>query len=272
MQMQNFLLKTPDAVGAKRDKGKLRIAILLSGKGSNSKAIINACEDGWIDGEVVLVGSDNPGAEGLAFASEKGIKTFLLDYATPRKMCKEKFNIAKLLPPGFNLQDIVLKQRLFDENEIIEKKIKKYFEASAITEWQLIKELKKHKVDLLVLAGFMHFLTPFAIDRICWTMNIHPSLLPAFAGTDGYGDTLKWGCKVGGCTVHFVGYGEDSGPIIGQKTYKICFGDTLKKIKKKGLKNEWKLYPKCIQLFATSRLNLIEQEGGRWIVDVLPEK
>ncbi len=52
-------------------------------------------------------------------------------------------------------------------------------------------------------------------------MNIHPALLPAFPGTDGYGDTFRYGCKVGGCTVHFIDYGEDSGPIIGQRAFPI---------------------------------------------------
>lgn len=110
-------------------------------------------------------------------------------------------------------------------------------------------------MDLLVLAGFMRVLTPYFIDRINDTgkyriMNIHPALLPAFPGTDGYGDTFRYGCKVGGCTVHFIDYGEDTGPIIGQKAFDIADDDTLDDIKKKGLQKEWELYPQCIQKFA----------------------
>jgi phosphoribosylglycinamide formyltransferase-1 len=108
-------------------------------------------------------------------------------------------------------------------------------------------------------------LTPYFIDRVNIDpsrpriMNIHPALLPSFPGVDGYGDTYRYGCKVGGCTVHFVDYGEDTGPIIGQKAFEIKPGDTLEMVRKKGLKLEWKLYPACIQLFAENRLRVISK-------------
>ncbi|MFW6335279.1 MAG: phosphoribosylglycinamide formyltransferase, partial [Desulfosalsimonas sp.] len=117
--------------------------------------------------------------------------------------------------------------------------------------------------DLLVLAGFMRNLSPYFIDRINTEpgrpriMNIHPALLPSFAGTDGYGDTLRYGCKVGGCTVHFIDYGEDSGPIIGQRCFAIKETDTPEDVKKKGLAGEWRLYPECIQMFARDRLRVV---------------
>jgi phosphoribosylglycinamide formyltransferase-1 len=87
-------------------------------------------------------------------------------------------------------------------------------------------------------------------------MNIHPALLPAFPGVDGYGDTFRYGCKVGGCTVHFIDYGEDTGPIIGQRAFDIAEADTLESIREKGLKFEWQLYPECIQLYAQGRLKM----------------
>ena len=137
--------------------------------------------------------------------------------------------------------------------------------------------------DLLVLAGFMRNLTPYFIDRVNEKpdhpkiMNIHPALLPAFPGVDGYGDTFRYGCKVGGCTVHFIDYGEDSGPIIGQRCFEVEPFDTLDMVKEKGLRQEWKLYPDCIQLFAQNRLKLkrivLRSEKGvaksRTIVTVL---
>jgi phosphoribosylglycinamide formyltransferase 1 len=89
-------------------------------------------------------------------------------------------------------------------------------------------------------------------------MNIHPALLPAFPGADGYRETFRYGCKVGGCTVHFVDYGEDTGPIIGQKSFEIFPDETLDDIRKKGLEIEWQLYPKCIRLFAENRLEIIQ--------------
>ena len=109
----------------------------------------------------------------------------------------------------------------------------------------------------------MRNLTPYFIDRINpdranpRIMNIHPALLPSFPGVDGYGDTFRYGCKVGGCTVHFVDYGEDSGPIIGQRAFQITGDDTLESIKEKGLKLEWELYPECVDLFARGRLKTV---------------
>ena len=128
-----------------------------------------------------------------------------------------------------------------------------------IAERQLLDNIESYDMDLLVLAGFMRVLTPYFIDRINTKalghriMNIHPALLPAFPGTDGYGDTFRYGCKIGGCTVHFVDYGEDTGPIIGQKAFEIADSDTLEDVKEKGLQKEWELYPECIQTFAQSR-------------------
>ena len=120
--------------------------------------------------------------------------------------------------------------------------------------------MAQHPFDLLVLAGFMHTLSPYFIDRVSPSgqlpriMNIHPALLPSFPGTDGYGDTYRFGCKVGGCTVHFVDYGEDSGPIVGQRAFAITPEDSLSSVREKGLKLEWELYTECIELYARDRL------------------
>ena len=88
-------------------------------------------------------------------------------------------------------------------------------------------------------------------------INIHPALLPAFPGLASWKQALDYGVKVTGCTVHFVDYGEDSGPIIAQKAFSISENDTLESVRKKGLELEWKLYPECIQLFARGRLKTI---------------
>ena len=116
-----------------------------------------------------------------------------------------------------------------------------FLKSRVMAERQLLDKILSYDMDLLVLAGFMRVLTPYFIDRINTTpgkhriMNIHPALLPAFPGTDGYGDTFRYGCKIGGCTVHFIDYGEDTGPIIGQKAFEIRDGDTLDDVKKNGL-------------------------------------
>ncbi len=121
----------------------------------------------------------------------------------------------------------------------------------------------------------MRNLTPYFIDRVNHDrdrpriMNIHPALLPSFPGVDGYGDTFNYGCKVGGCTVHFIDYGEDTGPIIGQRAFPIQPGDTLDTIKKNGLIEEWKLYPHCIELFGRGKLKVVETPRRR-IVAIAP--
>jgi phosphoribosylglycinamide formyltransferase-1 len=110
-------------------------------------------------------------------------------------------------------------------------------------------------------------------------MNIHPALLPAFPGVDGYGDTFRYGCKVGGCTVHFIDYGEDTGPIIGQRAFPITPEDTIDSIRKRGLQLEWELYAECIRLFAERRLKTVKktftlangQKIQRTIVEILPK-
>jgi len=137
----------------------------------------------------------------------------------------------------------------------------------AIAEARLLANMAKWDFDLLVLAGFMRKLTPYFIDRVNIDplhpriMNIHPAILPSFPGTDGYGDTFRYGCRVGGCTVHFIDYGEDTGPIIGQRCFSITPDDTIETVKEKGLMLEWELYPECIQLFAQNRLHLVRVDS-----------
>ncbi|MCD6225295.1 MAG: phosphoribosylglycinamide formyltransferase, partial [Deltaproteobacteria bacterium] len=173
------------------------------------------------------------------------------------------------LPADFDQDEIMAKQNIFsdDDPQIIE-----FFLATrAAAEAKFIENMKRYSFDLLILAGFMRNLTPYFIDRINIEpgkpriMNIHPALLPAFPGVDGYGDTFRYGCKVGGCTVHFIDYGEDSGPIIGQKAFQITGKDTLDSIKKKGLQLEWELYSESIKLFAEDRLKVAK--GRVFILD-----
>ena len=70
--------------------------------------------------------------------------------------------------------------------------------------------------------------------------------------------SIEYGCKVAGCTVHFIDYGEDSGPIIGQRAFPVLETDTLDDVKRKGLEQEWQLYPECIQHFACQRLQTVK--------------
>jgi phosphoribosylglycinamide formyltransferase 1 len=242
-------------------KRKIKIGVLISGSGSNLQTIIDGCEKNEIDGQICFVGSDNPGARGLSRAKKHNIPVFVVDYSSVFRAYHQ--NIDNLSnPPDFDLEEILAKQNLFS-SQLPQNKIQQFFEFRAIAESRLLKEIKTYSFDLIVLAGFMRILTPYFIDRINIDpdkpriMNIHPALLPAFPGADGYGETYRYGCKVGGCTVHFVDYGEDTGPIIGQKAFEIFPDETLDDIQKKGLKIEWQLYPECIQLFAENRLKII---------------
>lgn len=238
---------------------KIKIGALISGGGTNLQAIIDSCEAGKIDGEMVFVGSDNPDAKGLQRGEKHGIPTFIVDYGRIIRQYRENPDTVTL-PADFDLEDLVEKQGLFVP-EANPEKVNAFLHTRAVAEAALIVAMQSYGFDLLVLAGFMRNLTPYLIDRLNTVpgkpviMNIHPALLPSFPGVDGYGDTYRYGCKVGGCTVHFIDYGEDSGPIIGQRAFEIQPGDSLDTIKANGLKQEWILYPACIQLFAEGRLS-----------------
>jgi len=237
---------------------KIKIGALISGGGTNLQAIIDACESGAIDGKMVFVGTDNPSAKGLKRAKHHNIPGFIVDYAAIIKQYKQNPE-SIILPDDFNLDKTIEKQTFFSSDHD-DNTIKNFLLTRVAAESKLIKKMEPYDFDLLVLAGFMRNLTPYFIDKINTDpenpriMNIHPALLPSFPGVDGYRDTFRYGCKVGGCTVHFIDYGEDSGPIIGQKSYNIDKDNTLDDIKAKGLKKEWELYPECIQLFAQNRL------------------
>ncbi len=240
---------------------KIRIGALISGGGTNLQSIIDACESGKIAGEMVFIGSDNPKAGGIARGEKHNIPVFVVDYGTIIANYK-KSSETYTLPSDFD--EIVSKSRLFSENAD-PGKINTFIATRAIAEAELLERIRGYEFDLLVLAGFMRNLTPYFIDRVNLEksrpriMNIHPALLPSFPGVDGYGDTFRYGCKVGGCTVHFIDYGEDSGPIIGQRAFQIKEDDTLETIKRKGLELEWELYPACIQLFAQDKIRVVKR-------------
>jgi len=264
-------------------KKKIRIGALISGGGTNLQAIIDSCESEKIDGKMVFVGSDNPQAPGLERADSHGISTFVVNYTEVIKRFKNNPEDIKL-PDDLNLGDLISKQSFFPF-DIVSEKLNTFLTTRVVAESILFEKMCAYPFDLLVLAGFMRNLTPYFIDKINTDsghpriMNIHPALLPAFPGVDGYGDTYRYGCKVGGCTVHFIDYGEDSGPIIGQKAFQIKEDDTMDSIKKKGLILEWELYPECIQLFAQGRLRTVKmshklangKEVERTVVKILPQ-
>jgi len=189
----------------------INIGVLVSGRGTNLQAIIEAVEEGRIEGEISIVVSDNPDAYALKRAKQYNIETQYIDF------------------------------NKFKNRENYDKKIEEY--------------LKKKKVDLVVLAGYMRILSLYFIkmyqNRI---MNIHPALLPSFPGLYAQRQAVEYGVKVSGCTVHFVDEGVDSGPIILQKAVKVSDDDAEESLAKKILKEEHQIYPQAIQLFSEGRL------------------
>lgn len=257
---------------------KIRIGVLISGTGSNMKAIIDACKSGKINGEVVFVGSDNPEAKGLAWAKEQEIPTFVVDYKEIFQGLnqKSKHDLSSIkLPPEIDFETLFIKSKGILPSNIATIDAYLWLMKRIAAEMEMLRHMDNYEHDLIVLAGFMRNLIPYFIDQVNSDpenpriMNIHPALLPAFPGTDGYGDTMSYGCKVGGCTVHFIDYREDIGPIIGQRTFPIFSHDTLEDIKEGGLKEEWQLFPECIQLFAQGRLKVVENEKGRKVIEIL---
>jgi phosphoribosylglycinamide formyltransferase-1 len=262
----------------------IRIGALVSGGGTNLQAIIDGCQAGRIEGKMVFVGADNPEAYGLQRAADSGIPTFVVNYRDIIRQYKASPQKARL-PADFDLETLIGKQHFFNP-QADQTRVRHFLCSRAMAEAALLEAMQPYPFDLLVLAGFMRNLSPYFIDRVNVDpqrpriMNIHPALLPAFPGVDGYGDTYRYGCKVGGCTVHFIDYGEDSGPIIGQKAFALRSDESLESIKKRGLALEWELYPECIQLFARGCLQLVhktfELPGSktyqRTIVEVKPSE
>ena len=125
---------------------------------------------------------------------------------------------------------------------------KKVFDfKNALSEKKVITELKKNNIDLICLAGFMKILSKRFINNFRGKiLNIHPSLLPKYKGLNTHEKAIKNKDKYSGCTVHFVNSKLDSGKIINQKKVKIKKFDTPKKLAKKILIQEHKLYPAAI--------------------------
>jgi phosphoribosylglycinamide formyltransferase-1 len=122
---------------------------------------------------------------------------------------------------------------------------------------KLIDALKKYECELIVLVGYMRFVSSHFIKAFNGNvMNIHPALLPSFKGMHAHQDALEYGVKVSGVTVHFVDPKEDHGPIIMQKAVPVYDTDTKDTLGPRILEWEHKVFPKCIELFCDKRLHV----------------
>lgn len=141
---------------------------------------------------------------------------------------------------------------------------KKNFKTRDDFDKEIVNNLKKRNIELVVLAGFMRLLSSSFIkeykNRI---MNIHPALLPAFKGTHGIKDALEYGAKITGPTVHFVDEKLDHGAIILQRVVEVKDGDTEETLLERVHREEHKIYPEAIKLFVEGKLKI---QGRRVVV------
>ena len=197
-----------------------RIAVLVSGGGTNLQALIDAQQSGRLQGgEIVAVLSSKAGVYALERAEKAGI-------------------------PGY-----VVARKDFDSNQ-------------AMT-LALVEKLRSLSIDLVVLAGFMHILTPEMVAAYPNAiLNVHPALIPSFCGKGAYGlhvheQALAYGVKVTGATVHFVNEEPDGGPIVLQKAVAVREGDTPEVLQRRVMEEaEWIILPQAVSLFCQDRLTV----------------
>lgn len=120
---------------------------------------------------------------------------------------------------------------------------------------ELMRLFAEHKVDLIVLAGFMRLLSPHLLSRYKnRVVNIHPSLLPSFPGLKPQKKAIEYGVKLSGCTVHFVDEGMDTGPIILQKAVPVLDNDDEQSLADRILAQEHDSYWRAIELIAEGKI------------------
>jgi phosphoribosylglycinamide formyltransferase-1 len=187
------------------------VGVLLSGRGSNLRALLAACANTTYPAEIVSVVSDRVEAPGLAFAQAAGIRSVVIPHHSRQAFAARA---------GVLLHD--------------------------------------QRVELVCLAGFMRVLDAAFVEA--WRdrmVNIHPSLLPAFPGLHPQRQALAAGVRFTGCTVHFVRYEVDSGPIISQAVVPIHSNDDEASLAARILSVEHRLYPLSVRLIAEGRVRVV---------------
>jgi phosphoribosylglycinamide formyltransferase-1 len=197
-----------------------RVGVLISGRGSNLQALINACKSRDYPAEVVLVISNVPQVQGLLRAEAALIPTLTIDHkAFPTR---EAFDVV------------------------------------------LDTALKEAGVEILCNAGFLRLHTPGFVES--WRdrhLNVHPSLLPAFRGLHAHERVIAAGCKISGCTIHFVRPEMDEGPIVAQAAVPVLANDTSETLALRVLDAEHRLYPHALALVASGAVSV----QGERVVD-----
>jgi len=197
-----------------------RVGVLISGRGSNLQALINACKSRDYPAEVVLVISNVPQAQGLLRAEAALIPTLTIDH------------------------------KAFPTREA--------FDAVLDT------ALKEAGVEILCNAGFLRLHTLGFVES--WRdrhLNVHPSLLPAFRGLHAHERVIAAGCKISGCTIHFVRPEMDEGPIVAQAAVPVLANDTSETLALRVLDAEHRLYPHALAVVASGAVSV----QGERVVD-----
>ena len=175
------------------------------------------------------------------------------------KKKKIPINPAIVISNKHDAKGLKIAEKLGIKIEVVESKGFKGTRAEYDKE--VISTLTKYGVTpkngLVCLAGFMRIISPEFVkkykNRI---INIHPALLPAFPGLNSQKQALEYGAKVSGCSVHFVDSGMDTGPVIIQAVVKINEKDTEEALSKKILKEEHRIYPEAVNLFARKKIKV----------------
>lgn len=196
-------------------KRRLRLAVLISGGGTTLRNLLDWDAAGKLKADIVIVGSSNPDASGLRFAEEAGVPSFVVSHKEVR-----------------------------DEQAFSE---------------QIFAACRRAEVDYVALGGFLRKLR-IPSDFARRVINIHPSLIPSFSGKGFYGRrvheaVLRQGCRVSGCTVHFVDDLFDHGPIIDQEAVRVEEDDTPESLAARVFAAECQLYPSVINRIAAGHVH-----------------
>ncbi len=204
----------------------IHIGILVSGRGSNMEAILDAVQNKFITkGEAKVVISNKPASPALELVEKYGVPAVTVD---DRGFSKKSWEY--------------------------DQKVIAVLKSRGVTP----------KEGLVLLAGYMRIVSDEFIDeyhnRI---MNVHPALLPSFPGLEAQRQALEHGVKVAGCTVHFAEKTVDAGPIILQAHVPVREEDTVESLSSRILREEHRIYPEAVRLFTEDKLRV---EGRRVVI------
>ena len=218
----------------------LKIGVLASTKATDLQAVIDAISSKKLNAVISVVVSNKKDAYALERARKHNINAVFIDsrenqrFSGPRN--SKKISRAK----GKGREE-------FDK--------------------EVSKELEKNKVQLILLIGYMRFLSPWFVNKYKnKIMNIHPSLLPKYAGgmdKDVHAEVLKNKEKITGATLHFVDEGADTGPVIMQKQVRIDKNENVDSLKEKVQKAEQEIIIKAIDFFGKGKIKV---EGKKVVI------